>query len=292
MGPLPVSASASLAGGQVGDPGSVRVLVVDDSPDIRMMLGLILGRDARFRLVGEAGDGQEAVRMAGRLRPDLVIIDRQMPVMGGIEAIPLIREASPGSEIVLYTAAAEEDTERLAISAGAIGLLEKRAIAVGVAESLAEILVRRWGDPAADVEVRIGPVSSAAARSWVANTRQILAAVVANPRALDRPLDESAAGHFSRFLDLWEEIARTTDVFLWVGRAVPADVRLLVEEWARVDSLPEERLAELGCHWSGPTGRPFFEALIAGVMDALRKHEETARLAERLSSGVWPAASR
>ncbi|HUZ44173.1 MAG TPA: response regulator [Acidimicrobiales bacterium] len=270
---------------------AVRVLVVDDSPDIRVMLKLLLGRDERFTLVGEAANGLEAVEMAGLSYPDLVILDRQMPVMGGLEAIPLIREASPHSDIVLYTAAAEEESEKAAIAAGAVGLLEKQTMALGLVENLARMLVDHWDSPDSEVEVRVGPVPSSCARLWVANSLAILAALRAKPEVIGEPVSPDLLDYFEGLLRSWDSVAQHTDVFVWVGRADPEAVKRVVEEWARVDSMGDEKMAELGCAWSGPEARPFFIALSDAVIDALTRHESTRRLAERLAQGAWPAVA-
>ncbi|HVA44234.1 MAG TPA: response regulator [Acidimicrobiales bacterium] len=277
----------------MGQQAIVRTVVVDDSVDIRLMLRLLLGRDARFEIVGEAANGREAVELCERVHPDLVILDRQMPVMGGLEAIPLIRDRWPGAQIVLYTAAAEPDTEEAAAAAGALGVLHKQSAAMDVAGDLTRLLARRGGpgpETAGDVEVRLGPVPSAAARAWVANTRQILGALQLRPDAIGGPITEPVMAMFGRFLDAWETVAQDTDVFFWTGRADPQDVQKVVEEWARIDSIDDATLAALGCDWTPPEGQAFFAALAAAVVDALADHEETRRLAERLG-GDWASSN-
>ncbi|MHB1924875.1 MAG: response regulator transcription factor [Acidimicrobiales bacterium] len=288
--PYPVMSGADVPA--VAGLDAVRVLVVDDSPDIRMMLKLLLGRDDRFALVGEAANGAEAVEMAGLCLPDLVILDRQMPVMGGLEAIPLIREVSPGSDIVLYTAAAEEESEKAAIAAGAVGLLQKQTMALGLVENLARMLVDHWDSPDSEVEVRVGPVPSSCARLWVANSLAIVAALRAKPHVIGQPVPTDLLDYFESLLRSWDSVAQHTDVFVWVGRADPEAVKRVVEEWARVDSMGDEKLAELGCQWSGPEGRPFFIALSEAVIEALTRHESTRRLAERLAQGAWPGVAK
>ncbi|MHB1444632.1 MAG: response regulator transcription factor [Acidimicrobiales bacterium] len=273
------------------DPETVRVLVVDDSPDIRMMLKLLLSRDDRFTLVGEAGNGLEAIETAACCLPDLVILDRQMPVMGGLEAIPLIREASPHSDIVLYTAATEEESERAAIAAGAVGLLQKQTMALSLVENLARMLVDHWESPDSEVEIRVGPVPSSCARLWVANSLAILAALRATPKVIGEPVPPDVLDYFEGLLRSWDSVARHTDVFLWVGRADPEAVKRVVEEWARVHSMGDQKMAELGCAWAGPEARPFFIALSDAVIDALGRHESTRRLAERLAQGAWTAVA-
>jgi CheY-like chemotaxis protein len=87
-----------------GPTGKVRVLLVDDLSDIRLVMRLLLEADGRAEVVGEAADGAEAVRLAGELRPDAVVLDLRMPVMDGVSALPLIRAASPGTVVVALSA--------------------------------------------------------------------------------------------------------------------------------------------------------------------------------------------
>ncbi len=273
----------------MSETGTLRTVIVDDSADIRLMLRLLLGRDDRFEIVGEAANGQEAVEVCAQVHPGLVILDRQMPVMGGLEAIPLIREQWPGAQIVLYTAAAEPDTEEAAAAAGAVGVLQKQSAAIDVAGDLTRILARGGGmetERSGDVEVRLGPVPSSAAVAWVANTRQILAALQRRPDVIGGPIRESVMAMFGRFLDVWETVAQGTEVFFWTGRANPAEVQGVVEEWARIDAMDDATVAALGCDWSPPEGQAFFAALTAAVVDALSDEEGTRRVAERLG-GDW-----
>ena len=83
---------------------SIRVVIVDDEADVRALLRLAIVGDPRFDLVGEAENGQQAVAMVAATQPDAVILDSIMPEMTGVEAVPLIREKSPGSHIVMWSA--------------------------------------------------------------------------------------------------------------------------------------------------------------------------------------------
>src|SRR4051794_21239523 len=76
--------------------GKVRVLLVDDLPDIRLVMRLLLEADGRIEVVGEATDGAQAVELTKELHPDAVILDLRMPGMDGVQALPLIRDAEPG----------------------------------------------------------------------------------------------------------------------------------------------------------------------------------------------------
>src|SRR3954469_10067994 len=84
-------------------PPHVRtVLLVDDSEDVREVLRLLVAADGRLQVVGEAVNGREAVEIAERLQPDAIILDIAMPVMNGLEALPLLRQRSPRSMVVIY----------------------------------------------------------------------------------------------------------------------------------------------------------------------------------------------
>src|SRR5437868_10785339 len=84
--------------------GKVRVLLVDDLSDIRLVMRLLLEADGRAEVVGEAADGAEAARLASELNPDAVVLDLRMPGMDGVSALPLIRDASPGAVVVALSA--------------------------------------------------------------------------------------------------------------------------------------------------------------------------------------------
>jgi len=99
--------------------GKVRVLLVDDLSDIRLVMRLLLEADGRAEVVGEAADGAEAVRLAGELRPDAVVLDLRMPGMDGVSALPLIRAASPGTVVVALSALPIGPTTDQAVDLGA-----------------------------------------------------------------------------------------------------------------------------------------------------------------------------
>ncbi|HJV29929.1 MAG TPA: response regulator transcription factor [Gaiellaceae bacterium] len=101
-----------------------RVLIVDDHPLTRDALATLLaGND--FDVVGQASDGQEAIELAGQLRPQLVLLDLSMPGVDGLSALPGLRDAVPDAEVIVLTASGTEDNLLAAIRAGAAGYLLK-----------------------------------------------------------------------------------------------------------------------------------------------------------------------
>jgi len=102
----------------------MRVLLVDDHPITRNALSALLGQHD-FTVVGEAADGAEAVELARKLRPQLVLLDLSMPGLGGLEALPRIRDAAPECEVVVLTASGTEQNLLSAIRGGAAGYLLK-----------------------------------------------------------------------------------------------------------------------------------------------------------------------
>jgi DNA-binding NarL/FixJ family response regulator len=105
----------------------IRVLVADDHKVVRLGLRTFLGLDAELELVGEASDGREAVEMAGRLRPDVVLMDLVMPEMDGLAATVAIRRDYPEIEVIALTSVLEGASVADAVRAGAIGYLLKNA---------------------------------------------------------------------------------------------------------------------------------------------------------------------
>lgn len=103
----------------------IRVLLVDDTEDIRVLLRLNLERDGRFEIVGEAEDGAEAVDLAGSTQPDAIVLDLAMPGMDGFEAIPQIRAVSPQTRIAVLSAFDASQMKKKALALGAHSYLEK-----------------------------------------------------------------------------------------------------------------------------------------------------------------------
>jgi two-component system NarL family response regulator len=114
----------------------VRVLVVDDQELFRRGLMLVLSGEEGIELVGEAGDGASAVRLASSTRPDVVLLDVRMPGLSGIATCALMAAQVPSARIVMLTASDEEADLYEAIKSGASGYLLKDASIDQVAEAV------------------------------------------------------------------------------------------------------------------------------------------------------------
>ncbi|MEA2498232.1 MAG: hypothetical protein QOH26_637 [Actinomycetota bacterium] len=101
-----------------------RVVIADDVVYFRTLLRYALDAD-KFEVVGEAGDGREAVEVAGREKPDVMVLDLSMPVMDGLQAIPEIRALSPKTKILVLSGIEALSVAEQAIEQGAHAYLEK-----------------------------------------------------------------------------------------------------------------------------------------------------------------------
>ncbi|HSL00233.1 MAG TPA: response regulator transcription factor [Rubrobacteraceae bacterium] len=109
----------------MGELNTFRVLITDDHPLFRRGFAAILSAEQELNIVGEAKDGQEAVRMCGELRPDLVVMDISMPNMDGIEATREVKKRCPKAVVLVVTAHEDENLMLKAIRAGAVGFFLK-----------------------------------------------------------------------------------------------------------------------------------------------------------------------
>jgi NarL family two-component system response regulator LiaR len=104
---------------------AIRILIADDHAVVRQGLRTFLSLDPELEVVGEAGDGAGAVRVAHEVRPDVVLMDLLMPVMDGITATQIIRRELPDTEVVALTSVLEDASVVAAVRAGAIGYVLK-----------------------------------------------------------------------------------------------------------------------------------------------------------------------
>ena len=114
----------------------IRVLIVDDHEMVRSGLAAFLGLAPDLELVGEAGSGEDAIRLCRELRPDVVLMDMVMPGIDGPEATRAIRAAHPETQVIVLTSFLEGDLVQHALQAGALSYLLKN---VGSGELVAAI---------------------------------------------------------------------------------------------------------------------------------------------------------
>lgn len=136
----------------------VRVLVTDDQALVREGLMTLLSTAEGIEPVGAAGDGAEAVRLARKLLPDVVLMDLRMPVMDGVEATAQIRQALPDTEVVVLTTHADDESIFSALRAGARGYLTKDA---GLAEIARAVHAAAAGQALLDPNVQAALVAAA-----------------------------------------------------------------------------------------------------------------------------------
>jgi len=125
MDRMPASQDAHRSAGAEGGGEPIRVLVADDHVLFRRGLEMVLQQEGGIDVVGEAGDGVEAVKRAVELLPDVILMDVRMPRSNGIEACLSIKELVPSSKILMLTISDEENDLFEAIRAGANGYLLK-----------------------------------------------------------------------------------------------------------------------------------------------------------------------
>jgi DNA-binding NarL/FixJ family response regulator len=114
----------------------IRVLVVDDHPIVRQGLVSVLSDEDDLEVVGEAASGREAVAQVSRMRPDVVLLDLEMPDVDGVEAIPQLLFAKPDVGVLVFTAYDTDERVLGAIRAGARGYLLKGASAEEIARGI------------------------------------------------------------------------------------------------------------------------------------------------------------
>ncbi|MDC8757458.1 response regulator [Janthinobacterium fluminis] len=146
---------------------TIKILIVDDHTLLRSGVKLLLQRNPEFDVVGEAADGLEGVKRAKQLRPDVVLMDLNMPGLSGLEALQLIMQDLPQTAVLMLTVSEEADDLGAALQNGARGYLLKnieadklmqaiRRAAAGeavIAESMTAKLVAQF---------RAGPTAAAA----------------------------------------------------------------------------------------------------------------------------------
>lgn len=104
----------------------IRILLVDDQPQVRQGLRMSLAVEADFEILGEASDGRDAIALAQALQPDIVVMDITMPGMDGLQATSELASSCPGCAVVILSLRDDAATQAQAYAAGAVAFVSKR----------------------------------------------------------------------------------------------------------------------------------------------------------------------
>ncbi len=127
---------------------TIRLLVVDDDPGFRETLRGLLAQRAEVEILGEAGNGDEAISLAESLQPDVVLMDLAMPRMNGLEATKRLKARWPGLLVILITVHDEGVYRQSALAAGAEAFLVKKTLGLDLWPTLMRVSGREPDGPA------------------------------------------------------------------------------------------------------------------------------------------------
>ena len=155
--------------------GPIRILLVDDHAVLRSGLRLLLEREEGLEPVGEAGTAEDAIRSLPRLRPDLVVIDVEMPGIGGIEGAAGIRERAPGVRILALSMHDQPQDVRRAFDAGADGYLPKAAADEDLVRAIRAVAAgERYVHPSLGAALAAPPASAGPVDELTGREREVL----------------------------------------------------------------------------------------------------------------------
>ncbi len=121
---------------------AIRLLLVDDDAGFRNTVRQLLEQRVEAEVLGEAGSGEEAIRLTNDLHPDVVLMDLAMPRMNGLEATRLLKTRWPDLAVVILTVHDEDAYRRTALAAGATAFLQKKMLGVDLWPTLTRIVNR------------------------------------------------------------------------------------------------------------------------------------------------------
>jgi len=121
----------------------VHIYLCDDVPELRQLLRIILEEDPELLVVGESGDAEIGIEEIAELQPNVVLLDLSMPGMDGLEALPLIRRAAPGTAVIVFSGFTEARMASLVLERGADRYIEKGEPLERVREAVRELAISR-----------------------------------------------------------------------------------------------------------------------------------------------------
>ena len=120
-------------------PKQITILLVEDHAIVRQGLSALLNAEPEFKMLGEARNGREAVEMAKKLRPDVILMDIAMPVLNGLEATRQILTANPAARVLILSAHSDDVYVERMTEAGVAGFLEKQSSAEVLTKAIREV---------------------------------------------------------------------------------------------------------------------------------------------------------
>jgi DNA-binding NarL/FixJ family response regulator len=204
------------------DKHVIRIVAVDDHPVFRAGLISLVANETDLRIVGEAKNGREAIEQYRELRPDIMLLDLQMPIMGGVEAIVAIREEFLSARIIVLTTFSGDVLARRALTAGAQGFILKGMIRKDLLDAIRAVhvgLKRVNADIAAQLANHVGEDSLSERETQVL---QLVSAGFSNKRvaAALGISEETAKGHVKSILAKLNATDRTHAVTRGLARGI------------------------------------------------------------------------
>ena len=126
---------------------AVDVLICDDNQPLRAVLRDVIGLRPSLRVVGEAGDGNEAIEEAARLQPDVILLDLAMPRKTGLDALPELRQVAPAAKIIVFSGFATASVADEVLALGAARYLAKGADIDEINDAIEEVAAEATSDP-------------------------------------------------------------------------------------------------------------------------------------------------